>query len=144
MRWSVWPCLHGVTAVAELKPVKGRRGRRGHRSLHGVTAVAELKPKPEHHNAKERSESPRRHCRGRIEASPSSLSFKAVVSRHDVTAVAELWRQSALLAPPLEAWVSPRRHCRGRIEATASAITPVPLCQSPRRHCRGRIEARPF
>src|SRR5262249_47890475 len=63
------------------------------------------------------SGSPRRHCRGRIEAADRDLCPDAGPAvLHGVIAVAALKRSSWSGAPRWRIR-SPRRHCRGRIEA---------------------------
>ncbi len=61
--------LHGVTAVAALKHVMDHQVQDVLvRVLHGVTAVAALKLLPWPTGGLATGRSPRRHCRGRIEA----------------------------------------------------------------------------
>ena len=108
--------LHGVTAVAALKPAVEHPRRAGAGCLHGVTAVAALKPRGAPSGSACRARSPRRHCRGRIEAPTPRGPTRPGAS-------------------------SPRRHCRGRIEAHRRPAVARRVRLSPRRHCRGRIEA---
>src|SRR5438270_785372 len=84
------PVLHGVTAVAALKLwFFGRRRLSQGGVLHGVTAVAALKRLLRRPPRRRPGCSPRRHCRGRIEACIWTTGPTATLSvLHGVTAVA--------------------------------------------------------
>src|SRR5262249_20148251 len=88
----VTPGLHGVSAVAELKRYKGGRKLLLTKGLHGVSAVAELKPLPADGTGETGFMSPRRQCRGRIEASVDKGAIRRRSGLHGVSAVAELKR----------------------------------------------------
>ena len=68
---------------------------------------------------------PRRHNRGRIEASPNRRRISVACGFHGVTTVAEL-KQGNRDELSLAQFGFPRRHNRGRIEAIAASL-PMPL-----------------
>ena len=152
--------------MAALKRLVVAEGEVLGRGLHGVTAVAALKHILAFRARLSCAPSPRRHCRGRIEApkcGKKNLPTLASPRRHCRGRIEAGCPGSSRTG---SAWSSPRRHCRGRIEApgngegkgngeglhgvtavaalkpASAARTPRPRRpRSPRRHCRGRIEA---
>src|SRR5438874_1219095 len=84
--------LHGLTAVAPLKPSQDKIHCDRDDSLHGLTAVAPLKPVVASVSVPVRTLSPRPHGRGSIEATKVKAFSPHLRSLHGLTAVAPLKR----------------------------------------------------
>ena len=87
--------FHGVTTVAELKLRAGASRIMGRVGFHGVTTVAELKQLNRDGIFPGGQPFPRRHNRGRIEATAGWRGGSRERRFHGVTTVAELKRTSA-------------------------------------------------
>ena len=157
--------LHGLKAVAPLKPNLDRIVGFLAAPIHGLKAVAPLKLHPRHFPPGEEIRSPRPQSRGPVEASsrkPASSSkrfsprpqsrgpveapawasgLEDMLSLHGLKAVAPLKQPKDVGAKEVGS-CSPRPQSRGPVEAYCMSTTIKIRFPSPRPQSRGPVEAR--